>query len=247
MARLPNSLGLLADYASSSDEGASDGGEARAGDVPPTGGALKSHLSGTSVNYFEGRDSSSDEDTGNHTVDMACSIDTAPALPMCSVDYHSETRLPAPKLGPVAESYQMHEKSGVFANPFREEQKAQLSLLEKHVQLTLQEKPMEIGGRKICLAYRKDGRCRFGRNCTFAHDSDLLVAANAVIPGMHSEEAPAVISTKGWAGEEGVVVFEDVQPQQGKRKSGLSQTLIPPKRALKHYKAQLGKEQPWVL
>ncbi|XP_078521464.1 uncharacterized protein LOC144787131 [Lissotriton helveticus] len=247
MAGLPNSLGLLADYASSSDEGASDEGDTLAGDVP-TGGALKPHLSGTAVNYFEGRDSSSsDEDPDNSAVDMACSIDAAPALPMCSVDYYSETRLPAPKLGAVAESYQMPGQSGVFANPFREEQKAKLSLLEKHVQLTLQEKPMEIGGRKICLAYRKDGRCRFGSNCKFAHDSDLLVAANAVIPGMHSEEAPALTSTKEWAGEEGIVVFEDVQPQQGKRKPGLSQTLIPPKRALKHYKAQLGKEQPWVL
>ncbi|XP_069083929.1 uncharacterized protein [Pleurodeles waltl] len=247
MAGLPSSLGLLADYASSSDEGASDGGETRAGD-DPISGALKSHSPGTTVNYFEGRDSSSsDEESGSNTVDMTCSVDTAPAVPVCSVEYHLETRLPAPKLGPVADSHQTHGQSGVFANPFREEQKAQLTLLEKHVQLTLQEKPMEIGGRKICLAYRKDGRCRFGRSCKFAHDSDLLVTSNAEIPRIHSEDASVVTCTQEWAGEEGGVVFDNVQPQQGKRKSGLSQTLIPPKRTLKHYKAQLGKERPWVL
>jgi hypothetical protein len=31
----------------------------------------------------------------------------------------------------------------------------------------------EINGRKICWNYRK-GRCRFGSNCVFAHDSELL-------------------------------------------------------------------------
>ncbi|KAG7458565.1 hypothetical protein MATL_G00221750 [Megalops atlanticus] len=61
----------------------------------------------------------------------------------------------------------------VFANPFRERAEEQLSVLQQHVPLTLQPRPSHIAGRKICIAYRRDGRCRFGGSCKFAHDSDL--------------------------------------------------------------------------
>jgi len=32
-----------------------------------------------------------------------------------------------------------------------------------------------INGKKICWNYRK-GRCRFGHNCVFGHDSDVVVS-----------------------------------------------------------------------
>ncbi|XP_034951312.1 probable serine/threonine-protein kinase DDB_G0278845 isoform X2 [Chelonus insularis] len=64
-------------------------------------------------------------------------------------------------------------KTSVFSNPFVEAEKAKSAILEKHVKMTptLDDTKM-INGRKICWNYRK-GRCRFGHNCTFAHDSDI--------------------------------------------------------------------------
>lgn len=40
------------------------------------------------------------------------------------------------------------------------------------VQVATEEHTQTKNGKKICWNYRK-GRCRFGSNCTFAHDSDL--------------------------------------------------------------------------
>lgn len=62
----------------------------------------------------------------------------------------------------------------VFANPFKEAEDAEKGTLEKHVKFAPKlEDVKEINGRKICWNYRK-GRCRFGSNCVFAHDSELL-------------------------------------------------------------------------
>lgn len=62
----------------------------------------------------------------------------------------------------------------VFANPFKEAEDAEKGTLEKHVKFAPKlEDVKEINGRKICWNYRK-GRCRFGANCVFAHDSELL-------------------------------------------------------------------------
>ncbi|XP_069484959.1 uncharacterized protein [Ambystoma mexicanum] len=241
MSGVPSSLGLLAGYDSSSEEG-SDGDESGTDDAVPMGVQNASTL-GTTINYFEGGDISSDEDSCT-PIDIARSVEISLPPP---VDFLSETRLPSPKLGPTKESGHSQGQLGIFANPFREEQKTQLSLLQKHVQLTVREQPVEIGGRKICLAYRKDGRCRFGRSCKFAHDSDLEVGSNAGISGSHTGDNAMLLSTQEWAGGEEEATFGMVQPVQGKRKAGLSQTLIPPKRSMKDYKAQLSKERPWVL
>lgn len=63
----------------------------------------------------------------------------------------------------------------VFANPYKEAEDAEKVTLEKHVKFSPKlEDVKEINGRKICWNYRK-GRCRFGSNCVFAHDSELLL------------------------------------------------------------------------
>ncbi|KAI9564807.1 hypothetical protein GHT06_008548 [Daphnia sinensis] len=62
----------------------------------------------------------------------------------------------------------------VFANPYKEAEDAEKGTLEKHVKFAPKlDDIKEINGRKICWNYRK-GRCRFGSDCVFAHDSELL-------------------------------------------------------------------------
>ncbi|CAN9510400.1 unnamed protein product [Ophioblennius macclurei] len=146
--------------------------------------------------------------------------------------------LPSPPLNASADS-------SVFSNPFRAQAEQKLNALQKHVPLTMQAKPSHIGGKRMCVSYRKDGRCRFGIKCKFAHDSDLQTSAVATTtdrrpsgdekaPEQAEDEAPGQQETKE----------EELEGQQGKkRRVGLSNTLIPPKRAMKQYTMQRERER----
>nr|XP_033793827.1 uncharacterized protein LOC117357396 isoform X2 [Geotrypetes seraphini] len=194
---------------------------------------------GPGVNFFE-EDAVSSEEDSETPPDHALPSEETLALLEHHVDYLTETRLPAPRLEMATRVEEHQACAGVFTNPFREEQRAQLSLLERHVQLTVKDRPAEIAGRKICLAYRKDGRCRFGSSCKFAHDSDLQVMPK---PGVKKQQSVLAASSTN----QQEASTEDSLPARGKRKPGLSNTLIPPKRTQKNYQAQLAKDRPWVL
>ncbi|KAI4460771.1 hypothetical protein MML48_5g00012919 [Holotrichia oblita] len=63
--------------------------------------------------------------------------------------------------------------TSVFKNPFVEAENAKQAILEKHVKMVnANDNSQFLNGKKICWNYRK-GRCRFGHNCKYAHDSDL--------------------------------------------------------------------------
>ncbi|XP_034389465.1 uncharacterized protein si:ch211-113e8.11 [Cyclopterus lumpus] len=177
-----------------------------------------------------------------HPRKPASSTAHRPAPPPGSLACH---KLPPPALNTSSDS-------GVFANPFKAQADQKLSALQKHVPLTMQPKPSQIGGRKVCVSYRKNGRCRFGIKCKFAHDSDLQTLADGHASA--GEETPGSGQAESRAGgsrgrgsknprqkkEEG----EESGGQQVKRrKVGLSNTLIPPKRAMKQYATQRGREQ----
>ncbi|XP_029950048.1 uncharacterized protein LOC115390348 [Salarias fasciatus] len=144
-------------------------------------------------------------------------------------------RLPSPPLNACADS-------SVFSNPFRAQAEQKLSALQKHVPLTMQAKPSHIGGKRMCVSYRKDGRCRFGIKCKFAHDSDLqTTAAPSDCHPSVNEEAAAQAEEEARSQE---TKEEQSEGQQGKkRRVGLSNTLIPPKRAMKQYTMQREREQ----
>ncbi|XP_069047524.1 uncharacterized protein [Lepisosteus oculatus] len=144
-------------------------------------------------------------------------------------------RLPAPSLGPG----ELGGASSVFANPFRARAEQSLSVLQRHVPLTLQPRPACIGGRPVCLAYRKDGRCRFGGRCRFAHDSDLQVPPPAAPQHSPPPQASGL--------EPGPDPPVESPGRTGRRKPGVSDTLIPPKRALRDYEASVAKDRPWLL
>nr|XP_057936442.1 uncharacterized protein si:ch211-113e8.11 [Doryrhamphus excisus] len=148
-------------------------------------------------------------------------------------------KLPPPRLQDCTES-------SVFANPFKAQAEQKLSALQKHVPLTMQAKPSQIGGKRICTSYRKDGRCRFGIKCKFAHDSDLQTA---VIPNDYS---PTVLSGGSQVGSQAGSSHNPRKEaeQEGsegrrvkKRRVGVSDTLIPPKQAMKQYNMLKGKEK----
>lgn len=98
----------------------------------------------------------------------------------------------------------------------------------------------------MCVSYRKDGRCRFGIKCKFAHDSDLQTLTDSHPPA--SEETPESDQAETRAGGSQSLQQETKEEESGgqlvkKRKVGLSNTLIPPKRAMKQYAMQRDREQ----
>lgn len=148
----------------------------------------------------------------------------------------ASNKLPSPALG----GFCVSAGSSVFANPFKERAELKLSALQKHVPLTSHARPSHIGGKKVCVAYRKNGRCRFGIRCKFAHDSDLQ--QNVSEPtASDSDSNNAVVHTAG--GRESAVERErdgdeEKQNRRKKHRVGVSDSLIPPKRALKQYAMQ---------
>lgn len=135
-------------------------------------------------------------------------------------------------------------KTSVFSNPFVEAEKAKSAILEKHVKMTptLDDTKM-INGRKICWNYRK-GRCRFGHNCTFAHDSDLHRTA-AELEAIRAPQETIICQTQ-YNGQMPIndddeIDQENNQMNKRKKRPGLSQSLIPSKKVLKMYKAQQAK------
>lgn len=132
-------------------------------------------------------------------------------------------------------------KTSVFSNPFVEAEKAKSAILEKHVKMTptLDDTKM-INGRKICWNYRK-GRCRFGHNCTFAHDSDLHRTATE-LEAIRTPQETVICQTQ-YNGQVSIndddeIDQENNQMNRRKKRPGLSQSLIPSKKVLKMYKAQ---------
>lgn len=165
---------------------------------------------------------------------------SSPPHPLAAASFSQPTpplnsnKLPSPPLNASADS-------SVFSNPFRAQIERKLSALQKHVPLTMQAKPSHIGGKRMCVSYRKDGRCRFGIKCKFAHDSDLQTTATP------SDCQPYVNEESSTQAEEESQSQEkerESEGQQGKkRRVGLSNTLIPPKRAMKQYTMQREREQ----
>eukprot|EP00095_Tigriopus_kingsejongensis_P003510 maker-scaffold373_size192110-snap-gene-0.47 protein:Tk03510 transcript:maker-scaffold373_size192110-snap-gene-0.47-mRNA-1 annotation:"PREDICTED: hypothetical protein LOC100648931" len=136
-------------------------------------------------------------------------------------------------------------ENSVFSNPFRNKEDQKMAVLEQHVAMTTkQEELKSIDGRKICWNFRK-GRCRFGHKCTFAHDSDVKTASvikepTAVenVASTASAQAPAIVRAPLTDYDEGAVITgQDSQGMSKKKKRpGLSDGLVPGKKAMKFYK-----------
>lgn len=172
----------------------------------------------------------------------ASSAARRPALPAPTLDPRSPNKLPPPSLNSSS-------GSSVFANPFKAQADQRLSALQKHVPLTAHTKPAQIGGKKVCVSYRKDGRCRFGIKCKFAHDSDLQGPATPTdCQPQGSDQAESNEDVARGGGSMKVQLQETKEEESGgrakkKRRVGLSNTLIPPKRAMKQYAVQRSRER----
>ena len=133
-------------------------------------------------------------------------------------------------------------KNSVFLNPYVEAEIAKKAILEKHVKMVPSKDEVRfINGKQICWNYRK-GRCRFGHNCKFAHDSDLhqSTSQSSSFSGNVSGQNVPDGGSSDHDSDEG----EEGQAKRKKR-PGLSQTLVPGKKVMNMYKKQRVKDTPW--
>lgn len=85
-------------------------------------------------------------------------------------------------------------------------------------------------GKKICWNYRK-GRCRFGSNCTYAHDSDLHVAES-------TNDKDSTQTSSGINVSKSVTTSGTVTSKTNNRKRpGLGDSIVPSKKVIKAYNA----------
>lgn len=148
-----------------------------------------------------------------------------------SMEKTDRPKLPVPSF----QSTTVLGSSSVFNNPFREEEAAQSTILERHVKMTTPvSQQTTVNGKQICWNYRK-GRCRFGHNCKYIHDSDVV--------GLSMQEPeppePEVVAASAAAS---CTASSDGTPQKRKNKRpGLSDNLNLSKKAMKFYQKTQGK------
>lgn len=96
-------------------------------------------------------------------------------------------------------------------------------------------------GKKICWNYRK-GRCRFGSNCSFAHDSDLneKPVEETDKDALKDEANQNKILQRGIQLTQKVSDSSATISSNGKKRNrpGLSESIVPSKRVLKAYSYQ---------
>lgn len=106
-------------------------------------------------------------------------------------------------------------------------------------------------GKKICWNYRK-GRCRFGSNCTYAHDSDLHVnrklnemdrdgsaaAATAAVDTTTASTIAPNANAIGTVGTGATTTTGKLKTKtSNKKRPGLGDSIIPSKKVIKAYNA----------
>ncbi|KXJ27780.1 zinc finger CCCH domain-containing protein 15 [Exaiptasia diaphana] len=137
--------------------------------------------------------------------------------------------LPSPELEPTVDnnSSRTFQESSVFYNPFKAEEKKKLDLLEKHVHLSSLTPPPKRN-KGICYKFQK-GKCRFGDKCRFAHNVSL-----------RSTEKKQVNYDDNHLQTSCEDEDQNIKTKYKKRKVGLSDSVIPPKRAMKAFYEQKG-------
>lgn len=84
-------------------------------------------------------------------------------------------------------------------------------------------------GKKMCWNFRK-GRCRFGSNCTYAHDSDIHESANGDELSLNPPPSAKDHSTSATT-----TVVKGKRYEQKRKHPGLGNSIVPSKKVMKQY------------
>ncbi|OWF40417.1 uncharacterized protein LOC110463821 [Mizuhopecten yessoensis] len=207
-----------------------------------------------SVNYFQGGDSdSTSSDEGDHQSkgqETGSKGDNQYKLPNPLAD-----NLPIPDLGDLKDS------QSVFSNKYELAEKAKNSILEQHVKMTEARKQAK---KNVCFKFQR-GKCKFGKNCKFSHDRGSDIVGNSVKQDEEKPPTEADVSS-GFSGA-GRSVYLNPNTGYGdplppldaadddsymagakrKKRAGLSEHLMPSKKAMSSLDRQRLHERPWTM
>lgn len=221
----------MADYSSSSEDGGKDDTTERLEDVGKNFLVSNNGEAGA-VDDSSGEDVPSDKNSGDVEGQILPNPFTG--------------NLPSPNLDsrPAGTSHL------VFSNPFKEEQTRRESILQQHVKMTEHSKNSN-SKKQVCWKFKR-GKCRFSKNCKFSHDIDnhiespLVKNQGSEIPKQFSEQALQNNS----ASDQFEMVTEDEDDYlKGKRKkrTGMTDSLMPPKKAMVTLSKIQAQERPWTV
>lgn len=157
-------------------------------------------------------------------------------------------RLPNPMLGgiprPVFSEENDKELLSVFTNPYEQAEQAKNTILEKHVKMV----ERNIPKGKVCFKYKK-GKCPYGKNCRYSHDLSSELISKP--PAMTEEKSAFDFHHHS-------ITVQKIEPEvedddnymansKKKKRAGVSDHLIPPKKALKSLDKQRRSERPWTM
>jgi len=132
--------------------------------------------------------------------------------------------------------------NSVFSNPFRAKEDKKDAILEQHVEMTQkQEAGRTINGKKVCWNFRK-GRCRHGHKCSFAHDSDVKTSVVESLYTPKYDEGAQVscdkvdtMTVQPLQMNRSMREEEDEGQKVRKKRPGLSEGLMPSKKAMQFH------------
>lgn len=147
--------------------------------------------------------------------------------------------LPPPKLEKLPKfTNNLTGNASVFTNRFIEEENAKQAMLEKHVKMVnLKDNAKTINGKKICWNYRK-GRCRFGHNCKYAHDSDLEKSEEQLRFEKQTQQVILFQSQNmPQANNEEINAIKEaaIADSKKRKRPGLTEGIVPGKRVMNNY------------
>ncbi|XP_033747811.1 uncharacterized protein LOC117332863 [Pecten maximus] len=205
------------------------------------------------VNFFQGGDidsSSSDEEDCKSKANTVSKGDNQIKLPNPLADY-----LPTPSLRDLKES------GSVFSNKYELAEKAKNSILEQHVKMT----EARIQAKKnVCFKFQK-GKCKFGKNCKFSHDRGTDLVVNSTKQDEDKSQTEADFSAAFGGSGRSVYLnpnagYGDPLPPlnaedddsymagaKRKKRAGLSEHLVPSKKAMSSLDRQRIHERPWTV
>ena len=214
----------------------------------------------SSKNFF----TSADSDSGDE--DKAPSHKFDPTI--IKKEVKSE-RLPNPLAGNLGQSRLpgMNEAASsrigtcVFVNPFAEAEQAKFQILEKHVKLTAAA-PKKPAHQPVCWKFKK-GKCHMGKNCRFFHDMESqriepevdasTSEMNGIVPQSAAPDRlayhPAAYFDARRRSLPPDPEDEDhyMSGMRKKKRYGVSDNLLPPKKAFESLQRQRAKERPWTM
>ena len=183
-----------------------------------------------------------DSDDGGSDVEQSDG-DSSEPQPGCD---ETVTRLPNP-LAPVTTSNPG--VSSVFVNAFKVAEQAKHSILEQHVKMTAEQiKESRMKKKQVCYNFQK-GKCRFGSRCKYSHGDNISSSGDKPGEGTPNDgvRRDRRSFTRSPKFPQEAETNDDGEVVMRKRRAGVTNNLLPAKKARDSLDKQRAQERPWTM